>query len=265
MNAGPVLKPHAIRLIQLAILVALFAAYEIAARMGKLDPLFFPAPSKVLQRVFGDMGLAAFWRDVGVTSLEALLSFVVGTLAGMAVGFWFGASPTLSAILTPFINIVNSVPRITLAPLFTLWFGLGLASKVALGVTIVYFVVFFNVYQGVKDTNQVVVANGRMLGMSDGQLFRHIYLPSAFSWVFSSMHTAVGFAIVGAVVGEYAGAEHGLGYRIAQAEGTFDSAGVFAGLLVLTGFVVVVDFFVTKLEKRLLVWRPVQASTQRQL
>ena len=130
----------------------------------------------------------------------------------------------------------------------------------ALGVTLVFFIVFFNVYQGVKEVNQTVLANARMLGMNERQLLRHIYLPSALSWTFSSLHTAVGFAVVGAVVGEYLGSAAGLGYLIHQAEGVFDVTGVFAGMFVLMAFVLVIDWLVTLVEDRLLVWRP-QAAT----
>ena len=147
-----------------------------------------------------------------------------------------------------------------LAPIFMLWLGLGIWSKVALGVTLVFFIVFFNVYQGVKEVNQTVLANARMLGMNERQLLRHIYLPSALSWTFSSLHTAVGFAVVGAVVGEYLGSAAGLGYLIHQAEGVFDVTGVFAGMFVLMAFVLVIDWLVTLVEDRLLVWRP-QAAT----
>src|SRR5205814_9568602 len=139
---------------------------------------------------------------------------------------------------------------------FAVWFGLGVLSKVALGVTLVFFIVFFNVYQGVKEVSPVVLANARMLGASKQQLLRYIYLPSATSWLFSSLHTSVGMAFVGAVVGEYLGSAKGVGYLIHMAEGAFDINTVYAGMLVLTVFALVLDFAVTRAEKRLLVWRP---------
>ena len=130
----------------------------------------------------------------------------------------------------------------------------------ALGVTLVFFIVFFNVYQGVKEVSPVVLANARMLGASKRQLLRYIYLPSATSWVFSSLHTSVGMAFVGAVVGEYLGSARGVGYLILQAEGVFDINTVIAGILVLTLFALLLDFAVTKIEARLLVWRPKAAE-----
>ena len=155
------------------------------------------------------------------------------------------------------------MPRVILAPIFAVWFGLGVASKVALGVTLVFFIVFFNVYQGVKEVSPVVLANARMLGASPRQLLRHVYLPSATSWVFSSLHTSVGLAFVGAVVGEYLGSAAGVGYLILQAEGTFDINSVFAGILVLTAFALLLDWMVTIAERRLLVWQPRGAETEK--
>ncbi len=168
----------------------------------------------------------------------------------------------VAAVFDPYVKMINALPRVVLAPIFALWLGLGIWSKVALGVTLVFFIVFFNVYQGVKEVSPTVLANARMLGMSERALMRHVYWPSALSWMFSSLHTSVGFAVVGAVVGEYLGSAAGLGYIIQQAEGVFDVAGVFAGMLVLAVFVIGIDFVVTLVERRLLVWRPVAAETR---
>jgi len=141
--------------------------------------------------------------------------------------------------------------------------GLGIGSKVALGVTLVFFIVFFNVYQGVKEVSPTVLANARMLGAKRRQLLRHVYLPSATSWVFSSLHTSVGLAFVGAVVGEYLGSARGVGYLILQAEGTFDINTVMAGILVLTGFALILDWAVGRAERRLMKWQPRTGETER--
>jgi NitT/TauT family transport system permease protein len=133
---------------------------------------------------------------------------------------------------------------------------------VALGITLVFFIVFFNVYQGVREVSPTVLANARMLGMNERQLMRHVYWPSALSWMFSSLHTSVGFAVVGAVVGEYLGSAAGLGYLIQIAEGNFEVAGVFAGMFVLVVFVIVIDVLVSVVERRLLVWRPAAADAR---
>src|SRR5690606_34738127 len=147
-------------------------------------------------------------------------------------------------------------PRVILAPIFTVWFGLTIASKVALGVTLVFFIVFFSVFNGVRDANKNILSSARMMGASRTQLIRYFYLPSAMSWVFSSLHASVGMAFVGAVVGEYMGSAQGIGYLILQAESVFDINTVFAGIIILTLFALVLDTAVTIIENLVLVWRP---------
>ena len=144
-----------------------------------------------------------------MTLLESMLAFVIGSVGGALIGFWFARKPLVASVFDPYVKMMNALPRVVLAPIFVLWLGLGIWSKVALGVTLVFFVVFFNVYQGVKEVSPTVLANARMLGMNERQLMRHVYWPSALSWMFSSLHTSVGFAVVGAVVGEYLGSARG--------------------------------------------------------
>jgi NitT/TauT family transport system permease protein len=210
-----------------------------------LEPFFFSTPADVAARVVRWFREGTIWRHLGITLTEVLLAFTIGSFAGVLVGFWFARKPFIAAVFDPYVKMINSLPRIVLAPIFTVWLGFGIWSKVALGVTLVFFIVFFNVYQGVKEVSPAVLANARMLGMNERQLLRHVYWPSALSWMFSSLHTSVGFAVVGAVVGEYLGAAAGLGYLIQQAEGIFDVAGVFAGIFVLGVFVIVIDAIVT--------------------
>jgi NitT/TauT family transport system permease protein len=202
------------------------------------------------------------WQHLLITLIEGTLAFIIGAAGGVLLGFWLARNALMSAIFDPYIKMLNALPRVVLAPIFMLWLGLGIWSKVALGVTLVFFIVFFNVYQGVKEVSPVVLANARMLGLNERQLFRHVYWPSALSWMFSSLHTSVGFAIIGAVVGEYLGSAAGLGYLIQQAEGTLDTTGVFAGMVILAVFVLVIDWGVTLVENKLLVWRPVAAGVQ---
>ena len=216
---------------------------------------FFSDPISVSLTVVKWFAEGSIWYHLWITLAESLLAFLIGSAGGIVFGFWFARKPLVAAIFDPYVKAANALPRVVLAPIFALWFGLGIWSKVALGITLVFFIVFFNVYQGVKEVSPTVLANGRMLGMNERLLLRHIYLPSAMSWVFSSLHTSVGFAVVGAVVGEYLGSAAGLGYLIQQSEGVFDVAGVFAGMFVLMAFVLLVDWIVTLVEQRLLVWR----------
>ncbi len=228
-----------------------------------LDPFFFSTPIAVFQRTWQDFATGVIWYHLGITALETALAFAIGALGGILVGFWFARRQIVAAVFDPYVKMANALPRVVLAPIFALWLGLGIWSKVALGVSLVFFIVFFNVYQGVKEVSPTVLANARMLGMSERQLLRHVYWPSALTWMFSSLHTSVGFALVGAVVGEYLGSAAGLGYRIHQAEGVFDVTGVFSGMFVLAVFVILIDAVVTVIENRLTVWRPAPASQQR--
>lgn len=255
--------PNTLRLWQIGLLVVILLIWHIASR----DPnvaFFFGEPLKVCQRIWSWFVTAAdIYIHLWITLSETLLAFGIGTVSGLAFGLWLGLSPTASAILDPYIKAANSMPRVILAPIFGMWFGLGIWSKVALAVTLVFFIVFFNVYQGVREVSPTLLDNARMLGASRRQLLRHVYLPSATSWVFSSLHTSVGLAFVGAVVGEYLGSARGMGYLILQAEGTFDINTVFAGIVVLTAFALVLDYAVGRIERRLMKWQPRSGETER--
>jgi sulfonate transport system permease protein len=261
-----------LRLWQALLLVLIFVAWQVLTQPGLLPPVvwdnpdraafFFGEPLKIFGAIADWFGDGSIYRHLWVTLEETVLAFLIGSALGLAIGLWLGLSPLASAILDPYITAANAMPRVVLAPIFMVWFGLGIWSKVALGVTLVFFIVFFNVYQGVKEVSPVVLSNTVMLGANRRQLLRFVYLPSATSWVFSSLHTSVGMAFVGAVVGEYLGSASGVGYLIHQAEGAFDINTVFAGILVLTAFALVLDFAVTRVERRLLVWRPTQGETE---
>jgi NitT/TauT family transport system permease protein len=248
-------------LIQVAIAAGLILVWYIGSSVPIggtyfLPKFFFSTPGDVIARIAKMFSSASIWRHIYITLTETALAFFIGSSLGIVIGFWFARRPVVAAVLDPYVKAANALPRVVLAPIFMLWFGLGIWSKVALGVTLVFFIVFFNVYQGVKEVNPVILANARMLGMNDRQLMRHVYWPAALSWMFSSLHTSVGFALVGAVVGEYLGSAAGLGYLIQEAEGVFDVAGVFAGMIVLAVVVLVIDWLVTLIENRLLAWRP---------
>jgi NitT/TauT family transport system permease protein len=224
---------------------------------------FFGEPQKVFWVIVDWFWSGEIFIHLAVTLLETALGFAIGSALGLGIGLWLALSPTASAVMDPYIKGFNSMPRVVLAPIFAVWFGLGIASKVALGFTLVFFIVFFNVYQGVREVSPTVLANARMLGASHRQLLRHVYLPSATSWVFSSLHTSVGLAFVGAVVGEYLGSARGVGYLILQAEGTFDINTVMAGILVLTAFALVLDSIVGRVESRLMKWQPRAGETEK--
>ena len=270
------LKPSSanLRFWQVGLLVVLFVLWHVLTKPGLIPPFVFENDSQAAfffgepLKIFGRIGAwfftnADIYQHLWVTLLETLLAFAIGTVLGLGFGLWLALSPLAGRIADPYIKALNSMPRVILAPIFAVWFGLGIASKVALGVTLVFFIVFFNVYQGVKEVSPVVLANARMLGASQRQVLRHVYLPSATSWVFSSLHTSVGLAFVGAVVGEYLGSSRGVGYLILQAEGAFDINTVMAGILVLTAFALLLDALVGRLERRLMKWQPRAGETER--
>ena len=247
-------------LFQVLLLVAMFVLWDVLTRTEILPPFFFGEPLVVLERIWEWFSGGKIYKHLWVTLLETVLAFVIGTGAGLVVGLWLALSRNASDLLDPYIKAFNSMPRVILAPIFAVWFGLGIWSKVLLGVTLVFFIVFFSVYHGVREVNPVLISNARMLGASKRQLLRFVYLPSATAWVFSSLHAAVGMAFVGAVIGEYLGSARGIGYLILQAEGVFDINTVFAGVLVLTACALVLDWMVTIAERRLLRWRPGQVG-----
>jgi len=240
---------------QILIAVAFLSTWQVLVTTGKLDKFFFSRPSDIAARIGTWLQSGSIWPHLLVTLEEAALAFALGAGAGVLSGFALARSPRLGALADPFIKILNALPRVVLAPIFLLWFGLGIWSKVALGVTVVFFIVFFNTHQGVRDVDKSVVDNARMLGASEWQLTRHVLIPSALTWVFSSLHISIGFAVIAVVVGEYLGASRGVGYLISQAEGVFDTTGVFAGMAVLSASVLLVGLGVNRLEKWLLRWK----------
>ena len=269
------IKPNRsnLRIWQGLLLVLIFVVWYVLTSPTLMPPFYFDDPNRaafffgeplvVLQRIWEWFASGEIYIHLGVTLLETVLAFVLGTLGGLGVGLWLALSPTMAALLDPYIKAANSMPRVILAPIFGVWFGLGIGSKVALGITLVFFIVFFNVYQGVKEVSPVVLANVRMLGANRQQLLRNVYLPSAMSWVFSSLHTAVGLAFVGSVVGEYLGSARGVGYLILQAQGTLDVNTVVAGIIVLTVFALILDWCVVLVETRLMKWQPSTSETEK--
>lgn len=240
---------------QLSLAAVLLAAWEAGARAGVVDVFFFSRPTLIAARLGEWFAAGTIWGHLGVTLLEALLAFLLGSLLGIAMGFGLGRWPLGAAVAEPFLQTANALPRVVLAPLFIFWFGLGIWSKVAFGMTLVFFLVFFNTYRGVRSVDRVLIDNARLLGASERQLLRHVLLPSALGWIFSGLEASIGLAMVGAVVGEYLGATGGLGYVIAQAEGLLDTTSMLAGMTLLALVVLAIAFVVGRAERHLLRWQ----------
>ena len=249
-----------INALRLAIFVALVGGWELAARARAVDPFFFGQPSKIFDQLktWIEHGTDAgpLSQQIFVTLEEAVLGFLIGVVLGVVCGIALGRVQLLSDIFSPYIKVMNSIPRIVLGSIFILWLGLGLSSKVALAVVLVFFAVFFNAFQGAREVDRNLVANARILGASRRQVTRHVVLPSAMTWIIASMHVSFGFALIGAIVGEFLGAQHGLGLLISQAQGTFNADGVFAAMLIIAVVALAAEGLITLLERRLLAWRP---------
>jgi NitT/TauT family transport system permease protein len=188
--------------------------------------------------------------------VETALAFVIGAVGGILFGFWFARKPTVAAVFDPYVKMANALPRVVLAPIFIMIFGLGLGSKVALSFVMVFFVVFSNAFQGVREADRNMIANAQILGAGPWRLTRSVIVPSAMSWIFASLHVSFGFAIVGAIVGEFVGSRYGIGLLINVAKGSFDAAGMYAAIVVIMVVALTADWAMTKLEHRLARWRP---------
>jgi NitT/TauT family transport system permease protein len=253
----------AITAVRLALIGVWLGSWELAARTV-IDPFFYSKPSDIWAKLVTwfttGTAFGSIWENMFVTIEEAVLGFATGVLGGVVLGVVLGRARFVAEVVAPFIKGANAIPRIVLASLFVIWFGLGMTSKVATSFVLVFFAVFFNAFQGAREVDRVLVDNARILGAGRWQLMRSIVLPSATSWILASMHVAFGFALIGAVVGEYTGADRGMGLLIAGAQGNFDAAGIYAGMLVITAMALVAEWLITKLEKRLTSWRPPSTS-----
>lgn len=254
--------------VRTALVLLWLGAWELTATLW-IDPFFYSKPSLICARLaeWFTQGtqFGSIWLQIYTTVQEAVIGFVIGTLAGVVLGVLLGRSPYWAEVLAPFIKALNAVPRIVLASLFIIWFGLGLSSKVATVVVLVFFAVFFNAFTGAREVDGNIINNARILGASGLQILTSIVLPSATSWILSSMHTAFGFALIGAVVGEYAGASTGLGLLISNAQGTFDAAGIYAGMIIITVVALFAEWAIGIAEGRLLKWRPSQVGSGHQV
>ncbi|MCL6528405.1 MAG: ABC transporter permease [Thermaceae bacterium] len=246
--------------LRIAFLVLVLGGWELAARTKAIDPFFFSMPSAVLGQVWtwATEGTAQgpLLEQIWVTLYETLLGFLIGAVLGIFFGILLGRNALLAEVFSVYIKIANSIPRVVLGSIFIITLGLGTASKVALAVVMVFFVVFANAFQGVREADRNLIANARILGASKRQVTFAVVLPSALTWITASLHVSFGFALVGAVVGEFLGARKGIGLMIATAQGTFNAAGVFASMLILAVVALGMEYLITGLENLLIKWRP---------
>jgi NitT/TauT family transport system permease protein len=249
---------------RLAVLVVVLGGWELCTRLKVVDPFFYGQPTKVVSQIHTwvshGTSQGSLWQQIRVTLEEAALGFAIGVVAGVVFGVALGRIRLMAEILGPYIKIMNSIPRIVLGSIFIVAFGLGLTSKVLLAIVLVFFGVFFNAFQGTREVDRNLVANARILGASRRRVTTDVVLPSAFTWILASLHVAFGFALIGAIVGEFLGAQKGLGLLIRTAQGTFNANGVLAAMVIIAIVALIAEGLITLLEQRLLRWRPSQLS-----
>ncbi|TMF78661.1 MAG: ABC transporter permease [Chloroflexi bacterium] len=247
--------------------VVILGGWELGARATVIDRFFWSQPSDIaatLWRWFTEgTDLGPLWLQVLVTMEETVGGFVVGSVFGVIFGVVLGRNRLLSDVLGPYIKGANAIPRVVVGALFAVSLGLDIKAKIATAAVLVFFVVFFNAFQGVREVDRNLIANARILGADDRRLTTEIIIPSALSWIVASLHTSFGLALVGAVVGELFGATEGIGELIYLSKNLFDTAGVFAGMALLAATALVAEALITALEDRLIRWRPPVATETR--
>jgi sulfonate transport system permease protein len=245
-------------LMRITLVVALLAAWELATG-GWLGPkgdlqVYFSSPIKIIGALFSNR--AVLLSDSMITLTAAFLGLFAGTTSGLLLGVVFARFSVLDQVVEPILQAINAIPRPALAPLLIIWFGLGITSKVVLSWSIVFFIIFYNVYSGVKSIDPDYIKCVRVMGATSGQIVRMIVVPSVMSWVFAAFRVCVAYSLLGAVVGEFAGASAGLGYRLIMAEGLLRTDLLYAVIFIL----MIVGYTLTTLarvaERRLLRWRP---------
>ncbi len=244
-----------IRFTQFFLLCVFFGSWELLTFLNIADAFYISSPSKIIAVIFQWHSSGLLWGNLLLTLSEALAGLLIGIILGvlLAVGFTF--NPFLNKVFQPFLSVINALPRIAFAPLIVLWFGFGLLSKVIIVVSLVFFIVFFSVYNGLNDIDKTIIKNAKVLGASKTILMKHIYGPCAVYWVFVSLRLSLGYAIIAAIIGEYVGASGGVGFLIDNAQSMFDATGVMSGLTILTICVYIMDIGLNYLEPHFLKWR----------
>ena len=244
----------AIVALQVALGIGLLVLWQAAA--GRLvDEFLISSPIAVARRLWAWIANGSILIHIWSTVYATVLGFAIGAVAGVVGGVWLGLSPFFSRLLSPYIWAFNALPKVALAPLFILWFGLGIQSKVALAAVLVVFLVFVNTFSGVREVDQDLIDGVRLMKAKRRQLLTKVILPSATSWIFVGLKTAVPYALIGAIIGELIASNRGLGYLVQRAGSEFDTAGVFAALLVIAVLAVIFNQLVEMIQARLERWK----------
>ena len=239
---------------QLVALVILLLLWQAAGWAGWLNPVYMPTPSQIWGALVELFAEGRIWPHLEATFTAALVGLALGIIVGVLLGVLAALIPLVAELLEPVMLLLNAVPRVILAPLFVIWLGIGVASKVALAFILVSVVIFFTVFTGIRQVDRKFVERITTLGGNRWALLRHVYLPSVAAWVLGNLKVAVGFAFTGAVVGEFVAASRGLGYLLSFAQSTYNAALMMALILMIMAVVLVIFAAANRLEKRLLRW-----------
>jgi len=253
-TSASVRTPLLVPILQIALGISLIAIWQMAS--GRLiDPFFISSPSQVWTRLLSWASSGILAAHLTYTLTATAIGFVMGAIGGFSFGFVLGRNDLLAAVLNPFITGLYCLPKIALAPLVIMWFGIGIESKIAMSGIVVFFLVFLSTYSGVRDVNPLFLNTLRIMGASEIHLLRYVVIPSAMSWVLAGLKVSVPYAIIGTVIGELMSSNRGIGFLIAQASGTFDTPGVFAGLVLLATVGVIVNSGLNAFEAHALRWK----------
>lgn len=230
--------------------------WEVAAWQWPNVGRLVSQPTEIARGVFDVIVTGTIWQHFQTTLTEMAVGYVIGAIAGVALGFLFGRVKLLGDIFNPYITLFNGIPKVALAPVFVIWFGIGIMSKIAIILTMVFFVVFINTFAGLRSVNEEYVNIVRLMGAKSWQVVREVFLPATLPFILVGLRAGIPFSVIGAVVGEFIAATKGLGYFINYHQGTYDTNGIFVGVTILAILVVVLDWLLSMVERRLLKWRP---------
>ena len=238
---------------QLGVLFLILGAWQFGVSDASLP--YFSRPTIIATKLYSLLGQATIYRHISVTLTEIVIGYILGAAFGLSLGFILGRSKFLSDAFQPYIMGLYSIPKIALAPVFIVWLGLGMASKVAVVFLASFFLIFFNTYSGLLAVNEELVRLARLMGASWPQVLGRVILPAAAPQIFLGLRTAVPYAVIGAIIGEYIGSNEGLGYFILYASQTYDAPALFSGIIILVAMVFVANSALNWLENRLIRWR----------
>lgn len=245
-----------IAIVRILLVFAGLAVWEGLCITKMIDPYFFGQPSSICADLWSMMIDGTIFYHMWITLFESMAGFFLGAVFGGICALLLGLTPFWAKVLDPLIMVVYGIPRIALAPLIILWFGLGLASKIAFAFILVFFLVFFNTFAGLKNMNQEMINTIRVMGASRTQIMIKVILPGISPWVMTGLKSGMGMSLLGAIVGEYIGGNAGLGWMINAAAGLFETNRVFSAIFALAVLVMAVNAIFNLIERRVLKWRP---------